>query len=191
MAMADEFAPEIEARNQEDIRRKIAELMGHEAVAAPVRAAPRVSPQTVSREPVHGPDAAAQPAVQVRSRRKPSAGLIAFAAFLLLCVFRPWLVVGLTLLAVWIVLGVYVAFGPERVHRFAMRRFGRFRARHPERAETLRLRAQSIVRRVEKLVERLPESWRDGLYLPQFDDPAAEPAHEKMRHDPFDRLHRD
>ncbi len=112
--------------------------------------------------------------------------VMAVLACLALFLFYP--LVAMILLFVTVMTGVivYLSVGPEQVERFAARRFEKLRARDPERAERLRQRAIRVVGVLNKVIDRLPERWTSGLYLPDFDGTAEQP--EKLQSDPFERL---
>ena len=113
---------------------------------------------------------------------KVMAGLACLALFLLYPLFAT------ILLFVTVMAGVivYLSVGPEDVERFAMRRFEKLRVRDPERAERLRQRAIRVVGVMNSVIDRLPERWTSGLYLPDFDGTNEQP--EKLQSDPFERL---
>jgi len=60
------------------------------------------------------------------------------------------------------------------------------RAQEADRSRRMRRWKVALLSRVEALLNRLPASWTQGLYLPDA-EPEATP-HEKMAIDPFDRL---
>ena len=53
----------------------------------------------------------------------------------------------------------------------------------------MRSRAAKTSAAIGVIVDRLPESWTQGLYLPDFDEP--DDLAEKWKSDPFDRLNRE
>ncbi|PIE08599.1 MAG: hypothetical protein CSA73_01480, partial [Rhodobacterales bacterium] len=59
-------------------------------------------------------------------------------------------------------------------------------ARDPDRAEALRARAAGLSARLARLLERLPNRWTQGLYLPTFEEPSPDVYEDDT--DPFERL---
>lgn len=112
--------------------------------------------------------------------------LIAISVLAFIVVTWPGFIIGMFATAALVALIVYLSLGPDRVAMFAVERYQRLKARDPDRAEALRARAAAISRRLTSWLDRLPDSWTAGLYLPEFEEP-AEPS-EKMRNDPFERL---
>jgi hypothetical protein len=97
----------------------------------------------------------------------------------LLVLFRPWLVVGVLLLTVFLILGVFLALGYDGFWRRGMA-IGRWYAgRRPERAADLHNRLDAFAIKWDAILDRFPEGTVDGLYLPDFGEMAAADA----RHD--------
>ena len=69
--------------------------------------------------------------------------------------------------------------GTERVSGWVLARYARLKDENPEKAERLRLKAARLSAMASAIAARLPESWVQGLYLPDF-EPAGE-LPEKMR----------
>ncbi len=100
----------------------------------------------------------------------------------------PWAVLGMALLALMIGLITYFSLGgPDRVAELVVAWYQRKKAREPERAEEIRARAARISLRLSKIVDRLPEGWTQGLYLPDFEE-TKPPLPDCLAKDPFDRL---
>ncbi len=100
-------------------------------------------------------------------------------AALLVLFFKPYWVLGVLFLLVWIAILAHVVLGGER-----LRAGGAWLAsRYPERTKRLRAKAQQGVDRVESWMARLPARWTDGVYLPDFS-----PEAEASGPDPFERL---
>lgn len=102
--------------------------------------------------------------------------------------WRPWLIPGLIFLSIWIALIVYLTVGPDRLAEVIEPLKRRLIARFPDRAEALRTRAQAGSERLARLVEKLPERWRDGIEVPQFGATPQTDAVFEDRPDPFERL---
>jgi hypothetical protein len=110
----------------------------------------------------------------------------------LVCAAATVLVVPLWVLLCLGILGAIGAMvvlrlaGTERVSGWVLARYARLKDENPEKAERLRLKAARLSAMVSAIAARLPESWVQGLYLPDF-EPAGE-LPEKMRSEPFERL---
>ncbi len=61
-------------------------------------------------------------------------------------------------------------------------------ARRPKRAERMRARIDRFAMRMDAILDRLPEGWTTGLYMPDFSRDALLPLDEAQALDPFDRL---
>lgn len=119
-------------------------------------------------------------------RRRDAPRLLALSTLGLLFVLRPWALPALLLFVLLGVVALYLSLGEERSARLVLRWYEGVRRRDPERAEVLRSRAAAVSRRLASLLQRLPERWTQGLYLPEFEEPQEVP--EKMKSDPFERL---
>ena len=110
---------------------------------------------------------------------RPTTRHIVLACLALLVLFRPWLVVGVLLLTVFLILGVFLALGYDGFWRRGMA-IGRWYAgRRPERAADLHNRLDAFAMKWDAILDRFPEGTVDGLYLPDFGEMAAADA----RHD--------
>ncbi len=109
-------------------------------------------------------------------------------AVLLLCILRPWLLPAIFFISLWVLLIAYLTLGPDRMAEFVSVGWHRLRARRPALAENLRRRADALALRLDALLDRLPEKWTAGLYLPDLSAP-EDP--DTTRPDPFDRLARE
>jgi hypothetical protein len=118
---------------------------------------------------------------QPEAPRRLSLGLLVLIVFL-----RPLAVLGMALFALMVGLITYFSLGPDRVAEMVVAWYRRKKASDPERAEEIRARAARVSQRLGKIVDRLPESWTQGLYLPDFEE--NKPLPECLTSDPFDRL---
>lgn len=110
---------------------------------------------------------------------RPAPAHIAFGLFALLVLFRPWLVLGLTLLSALTLFGVFLILGYDGFWRSVMK-IGRWYANHrPSRAAALHIRLDKFAVRWDSILDRFPEGSVDGLYLPDF----GELANAEARHD--------
>lgn len=109
---------------------------------------------------------------------RPTPAHVALAAFVLLVVLRPWLVLGLTFLSLFIIVGVFLIAGYDGFWQGVIK-FGRWYAnRRPERAAVLHARLDRFAVAWDSVLDRFPEGTVDGLYLPDFGDMAtAEDRH--------------
>lgn len=118
---------------------------------------------------------------QPEAPRRLSLGLLVLIVFL-----RPLAVLGMALFALMVGLITYFSLGPDRVAEMVVAWYRRKKSSDPERAEEIRARAARVSQRLGKIVDRLPESWTQGLYLPDFEE--NKPLPECLTGDPFDRL---
>ncbi|UWR22939.1 hypothetical protein [Sulfitobacter sp. S190] len=115
---------------------------------------------------------------KVRSYR-PTRRHIILAALLLVVVLRPWLVLGLVFLSLFILAGVFLMMGYDGFWHGAMK-LGRWYAnRRPARAAELHRKLDAFAMRWDAVLDRFPEGTVDGLYLPDFGEMATAQA----RHD--------
>ena len=112
--------------------------------------------------------------------------LMALAVIAGIFVWRPMYVIGLVLISLLVALIAYFSIGPDRVAQMIAAWFTRLKTRDPDRAEVLRSRAAKLSTLLGAVVDRLPERWTQGLYLPDFEEPSEQPP--EMHDDPFDRL---
>ncbi|QUJ75721.1 hypothetical protein KDD17_12250 [Sulfitobacter albidus] len=180
--------PRLTAPAQED-------MLPPEPDAAPVRtkrrfSLPRLSlpsrkPAALSAAPQAGPPPAATKSVQsdaAQSRLlsyRPTPRHIALAALVLLVVMRPWLVVGIVFLTLFVMTGVFLIMGFDGFWQGIsklLRWYGRHR---PARAAVLHARLDAFAVRWDGFLDRFPEGTVDGLYLPDLGELAAAEA----RHD--------
>ncbi|MDO6730586.1 hypothetical protein Q4577_11200 [Marinovum sp. 2_MG-2023] len=119
-------------------------------------------------------------------RRPDAPRILALGALFIVVLVRPWLVVAVGLLALLTAAVVYFSLGPDRVCDLVVRWYTRLRERDPDRAEAIRQRASDASARFAKLLDRLPASWTQGIYVPAF-EPDTELL-DDTRPDPFDRL---
>lgn len=111
-----------------------------------------------------------------------------FAGLAVLVYMWPWaLPLGLFVL-VWVAVIVNATVGSARIGRGMRRAYRWLDRRNPERAERLRARADRAALRLDRLLDRLPERWTAGLYLPDFSREALMPETCPDRPDPFDRI---
>ncbi|MEM9911526.1 MAG: hypothetical protein AAF922_12150 [Pseudomonadota bacterium] len=103
-----------------------------------------------------------------------------------LLVFFTGPVLFIASMAMLLALVLYFSLGPDRVRDLVLERYARLKARDPEAAARLRGRAAKASQALGNVVDRLPESWTRGLYLPDFEEP--DEGSERWTSDPFERL---
>ena len=158
--------PEKPAKRGFSLRRKKAPS---ESAARPAVAAPRPVSEEMTGEIGSG---------IMGYRPKPAH--IVLALFGLLVLFRPWLVLGLTLLFAFIMVGVFLIVGYDGFWKGVMKAGRWYAARRPERAARLNARLDSFAMKWDAILDRFPEGSVDGLYLPDFGELAvADKRHEE------------
>ena len=118
---------------------------------------------------------------RIRAKRHLVSWALVAAVFL----WRPWLIPILLVVTFFTVLVAYFSLGPDRVAELVVNNWKRLRARRPELAETIRLRAGVMAGRIDAFLDRLPEKWTEGLHVPDFAPPENELDNLP---DPFERL---
>ncbi|PTR37549.1 hypothetical protein SAMN05216376_110206 [Mameliella alba] len=121
-------------------------------------------------------------------RRPDAPRILSLLLLLTLVILKPGFVVFLAVMSLVAALALYFSIGPDRVQAWVVGRYDRLRDRDPDAADRLRKRAAAASKWLAVVIDKLPESWTAGLYLPDFDTP-AEP-HAKLERDPFERLAR-
>ena len=119
-------------------------------------------------------------------KRPDASRILSVLLLLVLLVLNPGFMVFLFLIALVMGLVLYFSFGPDRAQEWARNRYQGFRERDPDGAERLRQRAAFASKKLSEIVEKLPERWTTGLYLPDFEEPEELP--ELFKTDPFERL---
>ncbi|KIN66448.1 hypothetical protein Z945_3868 [Sulfitobacter noctilucae] len=111
---------------------------------------------------------------------RPTPKHIALAGFALLVLFRPWLVVGLLFLSLFVMVGVFLILGYDGFWRRAMGLARWYAKRRPSRAAELHRKLDNFAMKWDAILDRFPEGSVDGLYLPDFGDLAtADARHDK------------
>lgn len=149
--------------------------------AAPVSGTPKIPAAKKQRPSMNVAGQIRAVAGRIRAKPQLVAWLLVAAVFL----WRPWLIPILLLVTFFTVLVAYFSLGPDRVAELVVTNWKRLRARRPELAETIRLRAVATAKRIDAVLDRLPEKWTDGLHVPDFAPPENELDNLP---DPFERL---
>ena len=174
-------SPELNGIDAEELVRRT--ISQSEAEGLPARSRARIQrgmeKLNVEEQPVEEP----QPKVVVK-RKGPVLLVVALVA---LAVFVPgWTLLLVAMSLLLILIAVMGILGVDRLAAMGKRWFRRYHERDPEAAEKLRRRAARVSSRLSWGLEKLPESWTRGLYLPDFAPHPEPPA--KMKADPFERL---
>lgn len=121
---------------------------------------------------------------------RPKPAHIVLGALALVVIMRPWLVIGLVVLSLLILVGVFLIAGYDGFWQGVMK-IGRWYAdRRPARAAVLHARLDRFAVRWDAILDRFPEGSVDGLYLPDFGDLAtAEDRHAEAMERRLSGLH--
>ncbi|WP_299567718.1 hypothetical protein [uncultured Sulfitobacter sp.] len=101
------------------------------------------------------------------------------AGFALLIVFRPWLMLGVAFVGLFMGIGVYLILGYDGFWRGVIRGSRWYARRNPLRAKIIHQRLDGFAMRWDAVLDRFPEGTVDGLYLPDVSELATADA----RHD--------
>jgi hypothetical protein len=83
----------------------------------------------------------------------------------------------------------FAIFGSDRTWRFILKAYQSFAARSPEQAQRLALRLDAFAMRWDGLLDRLPESRMDTLYLPDFKSlQVSDDQHQELVGDRLSRM---
>ena len=156
------------------------------AAAAPRQAAPQqAAPQHAApRQAAAAPTSALGLKLEAAKAKvlgyRPTRKHIFWGAFALLVLLRPWLVVGVLFLSIFVLIGVFLILGYDGFWQKSMS-LGRWYARrNPDRSLELHRKLDQFAVRWDMILDRFPEGSVDGLYLPDFGDLAeAEARHEE------------
>lgn len=107
---------------------------------------------------------------------RPTAKHIVLAGLALLVLFRPWLMLGLVFVLLFLVIGVFLILGYDGFWQQVMRVARWYARKHPSRSLELHRRLDTFAVQFDAFLDRFPEGTVDGLYLPDFGDLAAAEA---------------
>lgn len=130
--------------------------------------------------------AAAERAITRFLRRPDAPRRLATALLVIFVIAWPWKVLWLTLLIPLAALITWASVGNEGCAELVVAWHGRLKARDPDKAERIRLRAAAASRALGRGLDRLPERWTQGLYLPDFEPEGYVP--DTLKVDPFEEL---
>ena len=126
--------------------------------------APDRTPRTARRSPA--PMGMIGPVMRRLRGFRPATRHVVLAAGALMLVVRPhWVVMGAVAL-VAMVLGAFLIAGPDRIWRAVLARLSALEARDPKRAMRVRTRLDRLACRWDAILDRFPEGWVHGLYMP-------------------------
>ncbi len=114
------------------------------------------------------------------TRRIGLALLVAAVLAFPLQVLKLSLLVPLALIIAW------ASIGSDGLVELVVKWYTKLKARDPDKAETIRARAAAVSRLLNRGIEKLPEDWTRGVYLPDFETDGYVP--EKAMVDPFEEF---
>ncbi|HEY9037865.1 MAG TPA: hypothetical protein VIN05_02840 [Roseovarius sp.] len=117
----------------------------------------------------------------------PLRGAVAIVA-IIAAALAPWAIPVILLLAAGLTVTLGVAMGSDGVANALARVFYWQNARDPDRAERFRARVDRVATVMDAALDRLPERWTTGLYMPDFSREALLQDMDADRPDPFDRI---
>ncbi len=103
-------------------------------------------------------------------------------------VLEPFAIPLILLAAAVLTVALGVAMGSEGVANTLARVFYWKNARDPDQAEQFRARVDRVATAMDAALDRLPERWTTGLYMPDFSREALLQDMGGDRPDPFDRI---
>jgi hypothetical protein len=107
-------------------------------------------------------------APKVLGRIKPR--WLALGILLYCAMAYPILIVAPFFAVLTLVLGAFAIFGADRVWHDVGQLFSRYEARNPKKATRLLKRLDAFAIHWDAFLDRFPEGWVDGLYLPDLAD---------------------
>jgi hypothetical protein len=120
---------------------------------------------------------------------RPSGRQIAIAAAVLFVFFKPWLVIGLIALSIFITIGIFLVVGYDGFWRGVMGGARWYANRRPDRADAMHRRLDNFAMKWDGFLDRFPEGSVDGLYLPDLGQlEAAEELHQEALDRRFEGL---
>jgi len=119
---------------------------------------------------------------------RPAARYLLIVGSVLVLLRWPWVALSSLVLPLLMLALLRLCLGGERLCSLAVSVYGRLAERRPGLAEVLRHAADSVALFLDGILDRLPEKWTQGLYLPDFGTPPEPDIQPETRPDPFDRL---
>lgn len=173
-ARTEPVAPQrVEKSAQAPRPQQPAEVPFAEPVSAAARPKPQAAKGTAKRRGIFG-----RMKTSVFGYR-PSVKVVIWACFAILVFMRPVLIIGLSLLGLLIMIGVFLVVGYDRFWKGAMGLARWYAARRPDRAAEMHRKLDAFALKWDSVLDHFPEGSVDGLYLPDFGNMANADA----RHD--------
>jgi hypothetical protein len=122
---------------------------------------------TLEARPAAAQDASGGLVAHIKSYR-PKKSHLALASLALIIFFRPWLVIGLALIAVFITFGVFLMVGYDGFWQGVIKAGRCYAKRRPSRAAAVHKKLDRFAVRWDAFLDRFPEGTVDGFYLPDF-----------------------
>lgn len=110
---------------------------------------------------------------------RPTPRHIVLAALGLLVLFRPWLVLGVIFLSLFVMTAVFLILGYDGFWHRVMGLARWYARRRPSRAAEVHRKLDAFAMKWDAILDRFPEGSVDGLYLPDF----GELATSDLRHE--------
>lgn len=124
--------------------------------------------------------------VELLLRWHPTPRQASCALIAVLAIAMPLLLPSMLLLSTVLLAITYLSLGHDRSAEIAAAGYRNWERRDPDSAEIARTRAARWSARLSRLIERLPDSWTQGLHVPDFEK--TDPEEDPFQGDPFDRL---
>lgn len=120
---------------------------------------------------------------------RPTPKHIVLACLALVILFRPWLVVGLLFLSLFLLVAIFLILGYDGFWRRVMGLARWYAGKHPSRSAEVHKKLDNFAMRFDAFLDRFPEGTVDGLYLPDLGALAdAEASHDEALDRRFENL---
>ena len=139
------------------------------AQVQPTNVAPSILPEGVEKPMtrLRTPEWVTEAVARVLAYR-PTARHLALVTLALIVVLRPWVVVSFSLLLAGSLIGTFLFLGADRFWRKLLTVISWVGARHPQVAVDMRMALDRAALRWDAFLDRFPDGWVDGLYMPDF-----------------------
>ena len=174
-----DIVPQDELTGRRRNKRHIVTTRVSPCVSQPTEPAAARAPDTKSVPPVDLGTARPR-----RSWRKP----VMYGGLGLFIYVWPWAIPIAIFVTFWVVLIACATLGSDWIGRSVSWVFLRVQKRSPARAERLLDRADAMALRFDVVLDRLPERWSEGMYLPDLSHLRQAVSEQNDRADPFDRI---
>ncbi len=189
VASDPQFAPDATDTPAARKRSRFPELGQAEAAEVKRTAKPASAPKSTHDIPANAVGGMVARMKSGAAGYRPTVWHVLAACSVLILLFRPWLVVGLLVLGIFLFSGVLLVLGYDGFWQQAMR-LARWQAnRNPEKSEDILRKLDGFAMRFDAFLDRFPEGTVDGLYLPDLGNTtAAEARHNAALDRRFDGL---